>query len=318
MDSEVRDLLEARGLRSLDEVFHWTEGECLSKPGLEPWRERWRLRLPCVRGMPAGTGPGTENSGRYRTYYLKRFDRPPLKRQWSRWLEGHWRISTAGVEGRNAEALAGAGIPAVKAPACGERMRGIWEVRSFVLLEEVAGQSLERWLPQEFPPPETEQDWCRRHRVIERLAELVAKFHRAGFIHRDLYLAHVFIEPDVPESSSCGPRFTLIDLQRVFRPRWRMRRWVVKDLAALHYSTPEDRVGRWDRLRFLCRYRKVCPQGRSVRALARAVDRKAERMRSRRPAPLAGQWTENPPRRRTCAPSPACSEPDEAKSERGR
>ena len=37
----------------------------------------------------------------------------------------------------------------------------------------------------------------------------------------------------------------LIDLARMFRPRWRTFRWRVKDLAQLHYSLPVNWRGRW-------------------------------------------------------------------------
>ena len=83
------------------------------------------------------------------------------------------------------------------------------------------------------------------------LARLVADFHRAGFVHRDLYLSHIFI---CNTGKPTDETFCLIDLQRVFRPKFRRRRWMVKDLAALNFSTPEELVGRWERLRFLCRY----------------------------------------------------------------
>ena len=113
-------------------------------------------------------------------------------------------------------------------------------------------------------------------------------------MHRDLYLSHVFIRPSTGPCESVkgrpglagthaggdGPHdeFRLIDLQRVFRPSWRRRRWVVKDLAALHYSTPADRVGLLERLRFLCRYVRACGRFGTARQLAEAVGAKASRM----------------------------------------
>jgi hypothetical protein len=261
-----RGFLAHNGLTNLETVFRLNSGVCLDKAGLESWRQRWRMSLPDEQGRP-------------RTVYLKRFQHPPLRRQWERWREGHLGLSTAGVEWTNARLLAEAGVAAVEAIAFGQEMAGPWERRSFVLTREVAGESLERWVPVHLSPAARETDWPRRRRLLARLAELVGRLHAAGFVHRDLYLAHIFIE---------GDGLRLIDLQRVFRPRWRRRRWVIKDLAALHFSTPADRVGRLERLRFLCRYVRVCGAVGSARTLARLIDAKVRRMARRRPELAVG------------------------------
>jgi hypothetical protein len=104
-----------------------------------------------------------------------------------------------------------------------------------------AGISLERWCAGNtrlLPPA-----------VLHEVAVLVAKFHALGLAHRDLYLSHIFGDG----LDTAAPQLTLIDLQRVVRLRGR-RRWLVKDLAALHHSTPEGSVSPRDRLRWFKRY----------------------------------------------------------------
>jgi len=87
-------------------------------------------------------------------------------------------------------------------------------------------------------------------RILTVSAPLITRLHRAGLVHRDLYLSHLFFDAAaLPQDA-----FRLIDLQRVFRPRWRLERWIVKDLAALNFSTPSRRVSRADRLRWLRTY----------------------------------------------------------------
>ena len=259
-------ILAHNGLTDLEAVFRLETGVRLDKEGLESWRQRWRLVLRDEKGQP-------------RTVYLKRFQFPPWRRQWQRWGEGHGVLSTAGVEWSNARWLAQAGVAAVEAIAFGQDMVGPWERRSFVMTREVAGESLERWLPVHLPPIEGETDLPRRRRLLEKVADLAAGLHAAGFVHRDLYLSHIFIE---------GDGLRLIDLQRVFWPRWRRRRWVIKDLAALHFSTPADRVRRWERLRFLVRYVRGCGAFGSARTLARMIEAKARRMARRKPELAAG------------------------------
>lgn len=269
--------LSRSGLVNLKAVFACQTGQRLDKPGLEGWRQRWRLRLP-------------DDVGGSRTVYLKRFEHPPARRQWQRWREGHALLSTAGVEWTNACRLAEAGVPAVRAVAFGQQMRGAWEVRSFVILAEVPGEALERCLSGMYRtasvdtagdqspgcPPRAA---ATRRELIDAAAGLVARLHSAGFVHRDLYLSHLFV---------AGRSLTLIDLQRVFRPRWRHRRWVVKDLAALHFSTPADEVARPLRLRFLCRYARCSGGSGAVRRLAAAIEAKARRMARRRPELAVG------------------------------
>ena len=267
-------LLSACGLDSMEAVFRFDRGERLDKPGLEPWRQRWRI---CLAGPDQVAG----------TFYLKRFQDPPVRRQWHRWLQGQWPWGTAAVEWRNARDLAAAGIPAAEAVAFGQEMVGLWERRSFVLLRAVEGTSLERWVPGNLPPRGRQTDWDHRRARVESLARFVASFHGAGFVHRDLYLSHVFIESGGgTPSGSAVEGYRLIDLQRVFRPRWRARRWVVKDLAALHFSTPADSLSTWERLRFLVRYVQTCGRFGPARKLARSVQAKARRMAAHQPARL--------------------------------
>jgi heptose I phosphotransferase len=271
--------LRAAGLAALEDLFAWGDGDRLDKAGLEGWRQRWRMRL---------AGP----AGGHLTLYLKRFERPPLRRQWERWRSGQLVRSTAGVEGRNARLLLAAGIRAVEAAAIGEEMSGPLEIRSCILLSEAPGESLEKWLPAHLPPPDRDPDPRQRRTRLDAFARFVAGFHAAGFVHRDLYLCHIFHDGEEAARGRWDRAFCLIDLQRVFRPRWRCRRWVVKDLAALDFSAPADRVSRWERLRFLCRYTKMCGRFGSARTLVRRIGSKTARMASRQGRIRAGRGGE--------------------------
>jgi heptose I phosphotransferase len=278
INPEERSLLVANGLDDLPAFFAWQTGERLDKRGLATWRQRWRIRL-------------RDAAGHERTLYLKRFDRPPLARQMDRWKLGRPFTGTAAIEWQNALQLQALGIQAALPIGFGQQMAGPWERRSFVLLDEVQGTSLERWVPARVPPSKIESDWKGRRATIDRLARFVASFHEAGFTHRDLYLCHIFIrEAKTGYPPAEYDPFTLIDLQRVFRPRWRRRRWIVKDLAALNFSAAGDRIGQGERLRFLCRYVRLCSRAGSARSLARRVARKTAEIARRNPAPLAGKW----------------------------
>ncbi len=71
----------------------------------------------------------------------------------------------------------------------------------------------------------------RRRRLLANIGELARRFHDAGFIHKDLYLKHIFAV------ETCGDdHLHLIDLQRVLGPRRHRTRWYRKDQAALAFS----------------------------------------------------------------------------------
>jgi heptose I phosphotransferase len=105
--------------------------------------------------------------------------------------------------------------------------------------------------------------------LIEEVASLVRRLHHAGVNHRDLYIGHLLLDAD--------DHVWLVDLGRAeqrSRVPWRR---IVKDLAALHFSTPDRVLSMRGRLRFLILYAQGW-SGRRMRRLASAVRRKSERM----------------------------------------
>jgi hypothetical protein len=72
-------------------------------------------------------------------------------------------------------------------------------------------------------------------------------------------------------------RLNLIDLQRVFQPRLLKRRWKIKDLAQLYYSS-HDYFSNTDMMRFIYEYFTCNQLGTHHKKLIRAVHRKANRI----------------------------------------
>ena len=265
-------LLRANSLDSLDALFAVVNDDRLSKPGLAAWRERLRLTLSAERQQ--------------RVFYLKRFRHPPrsARREVRRSRSG--ASSVAGVEWTWMHRLARDGVPCVNPVALGEEFRNGRELRSAVLTAAVPGQSLEQWADQ-WISRDSRDDRRTARRLIEPTADIVARLHRSGYIHRDLYLSHIFFDPDAPLKQSLH----LIDLQRVIQPAGRRRRWIVKELASLNFSLPGGLISNTDRLRWLTRYFGVRKLNASMRRLfylivgktrwiARHQRRRASRLRS--------------------------------------
>lgn len=158
----------------------------------------------------------------------------------------------------------GFGVPT---PVCWAQAEG----RSVVVSLEVAGRPLDALLR------EAVHDGSQAAAAAycsEVVAPLVRRLHDSGLFHRDLYWNHLYAE------SLTGSEPRLIDVERVFRPRWRIARWRIKDLAALLSSTPPE-FSRTAQLRFLRSY--LTGVSRSWRELAPHILRKAHRIASRRP-----------------------------------
>lgn len=247
------ELFATHGLASLDALMSYEACDRLDKPGLPRWRERLLMEL-------------SSSNHRKVTLYLKRYRSPPARAQRHRIIHGSARHGTGWMEWYWMSRLAEDGVATVKPVAFAESMRRGRELASVVVTEAAPGQSLESWAHRRITP-------CGR-RLVESLAHFVKKFHQLGYVHRDLYLSHIFIH----EAADPSQQFCLIDLQRVMRPTWRRRRWVIKDLASLNYSSPKRIATVADRIRFLHHYLGVTRLGPKGKRLARRVAAKTHRI----------------------------------------
>ncbi|HEX6811907.1 MAG TPA: lipopolysaccharide kinase InaA family protein [Planctomycetota bacterium] len=186
------------------------------------------------------------------------------------WLFGKWRRGRerdAAAEWRWLHMLPLLGIHAAAPVAwVGDRRR------SLLVTAGLPGRSLDAWavdaarggwLPQLVA-------WA-----CSDVAPVVRRLHDQGLVYRDLYWNHVMAtDPRLGGE----PRF--LDVERVFEPRWRKRRWIVKDLAGLWASVPialPERCG----LRFLRHYLGL--PLRAHRRLILAIAAKARRIRQHVP-----------------------------------
>jgi tRNA A-37 threonylcarbamoyl transferase component Bud32 len=252
-------LLEAvrrAGLDSVDGAFAYEGGADLSKPGLGH-RRRTRIELPGGQGSA-------------HVLYLKRYGPQRLSEALRRWWTNGRRRSPARVEFENIRAARLAGVPTMQAVACGEDRCPLGACRSYLIVTAVPGEALERC----FDAYLAAHDAAAVAELTGRLAGMVRRLHQAGYVHRDLYASHVFLD-----ASGGRDDLYLIDLARMFRPRVIKRRWFVKDLAQLKYSMSAAWVdGYWQPL--LADY-LAGVSDRRRRAWDELIGRKVESMRRR-------------------------------------
>jgi heptose I phosphotransferase len=259
-----RSTLAGAGLDTVAQVMATDAGRCLR--ALRD-RENWRLDLP-------------DGAGKSRGAFLKKHHVRGLG-NWLRAKLGLRLPATAGrTEAENNDRLERAGIPAMRTMAFGERLLPSGLLESFVLTEELTGfTQLDHYLRKRFAELNTTQhisnpDNARQDasfaRLSLRVAAIAGRFHRAGFNHRDLYCCHFFIR----EEAAGDFEVRMIDLQRVQHRTRLRRRWIVKDLAQLHYSAPREWVSCSRQLAFFKQYLGVERLRPQDKRLLRSVLRK--------------------------------------------
>ena len=254
------DLLQTLAELSLDTVagaFAYSAGQDLNKPNLVG-RRRTELIV-------------TDAAGTERLLYMKRYERERLKDRFRRMMSGG-SSSPAADEFRNIESVRNIGLATMSPIVLGQDKPKFWPARSYIIVSAVAGDALERNFGKFARLHPERRD---RQAFTEKLAQLVRTLHGAGYVHRDLYSCHIFL--DLADDNL---QLYLIDLARMFKPcRWRFFRWRVKDLAQLKYSMPDWWVAEyWDS--FTAEY--LAGEGANVRdKYNRAVARKVRSIRRR-------------------------------------
>ena len=172
---------------------------------------------------------------------------------WGEVLKNLWRGRRPMIgtihEWRGIRRMHEIGAPTMRAVGCGhEGWPAAWQ-RSFLITEELPGiVSLEKIA--EGAGPTLTDDLKRR--LIRRMAQIAAKMHRNGVNHRDLYICHFVLQTD--SAAAPWPAVYVIDLHRMQCRRRTPRRWIVKDLAAIYFSSMDLPPATRDLLRFVKHY----------------------------------------------------------------
>jgi heptose I phosphotransferase len=164
-------------------------------------------------------------------------------------------VLSAQNEWRAVHYLHGLGIKTMRLVGYGRRGWNPAKLQSFVITEELADTvSLEDFC-RDWPisPPR----YSLKRALITEVARIVRTLHESGMNHRDLYICHLLLEISAGEED-VDPRnlsLYLIDLHRMQARRRIPRRWRVKDLAALFFSSMDIGLTQRDLLRFIRVYR---------------------------------------------------------------
>ena len=185
------------------------------------------------------------------TWFLKRHFKTPLKDSIKETIRYGKPISNAKLEWLAIQTLTAIGIPNFKAIAMGEKFKNkFFEKQSFIITQELKnGRSLEKILEQS-----PQISFKNKIRLINKIGALARKLHKAGLVHKDFYLGHIYVVGELEGEY----QLHLIDLQRVKFGAKLYNRWSVKDISALLFSSNAiDYITTTDKMRFLFAYLNI-------------------------------------------------------------
>jgi heptose I phosphotransferase len=158
-------------------------------------------------------------------------------------------------------------------PICAGSKPFLWRIEkeSFVLTDDLAeADQLDDFLKMNAAIPCRGKVLERKRRILENLADITRRMHLSGINHRDYYLCHVLIDNK--------ERLYIIDLHRVDVRDKVGKRWMVKDLAALLFSSLEVPVTHGQRLAFYKRYMQINRLSSHDKTLIRLMVKKCNKI----------------------------------------
>ncbi len=196
-------------------------------------------------------------------------------------------ILGAGNEWRAIHRLQELGVETMTPVAYGREGWNPAAIDSLLITEELQNCiSLERYCEDwRDNPPSPTSKWA----LIKRLAKIARTMHEGGVNHRDFYICHFLLQQPW-DGTEDNLHLYVIDLHRVQCRTITPRRWIVKDIGSLHFSSMEIGLTRRDRLRFMSEYMQV-PLRQTMRddmKFWREVQRRADALYRTRPGSEAG------------------------------
>ena len=158
-------------------------------------------------------------------------------------------------------------------PICAGSKPLLWRIEkgSFLLTEDLGeANRLDDFLKVNGAIPSRGKMLETKKRILKNLADITRKMHSAGINHRDYYLCHILLDD--------REQLYVIDLHRVNVREKVGQRWMVKDLAALLFSSLEVPVTHGQRLVFYKRYMQINRLSTHDKTLIRLIVKKCNKI----------------------------------------
>ncbi len=158
-------------------------------------------------------------------------------------------------------------------PICAGRKPLLWKIEkeSFLLTDDLGDTTrLNDFLKENGAIPCRGKVLETKKRILENLAKITRRMHSVGINHRDYYLYHILMDNT--------ERLYVIDLHRVNVRDKVGKRWMVKDLAALLFSSLAVPVTHGQRLAFYKRYMQINRLSADDKTLIRLIIKKCNKI----------------------------------------
>lgn len=193
-------------------------------------------------------------------------------------FQGKRPVLGAAQEKQAIEQVAAADIDTLTIAGFGERGRNPAARESFLVTDDLVDTVSLEDVCECWPATPPSPDF--RRRLVERLARIARRMHDAGVNHRDFYLCHFLVDSRAMEREDISGPVYLIDLHRSQVRTQVPRRWRIKDLAGLYFSTARSGISRRDLVYFIRAYsgRAASVETRLNPGFWKAVRHDAERI----------------------------------------
>ena len=192
-------------------------------------------------------------------------------------------VLSAANEWRAIKKLEELGVATMTLVGYGEQGNSPAQRQSFIITEELEqteklASFCSDWKSQ---APDCQLKWA----LIRKLAQISRQLHENGINHRDYYLCHFLLDISSGRENVDPENLTpyLIDLHRVQFRHHLPRRWRLKDLAGLYFSSMEIGLTQRDLYRFIRVYSDLPLREALVKhhRLWRQIEQKGERLLKR-------------------------------------
>ena len=186
-----------------------------------------------------------------RSWFLKAHSGIGWREIFKNLLQLRLPVTGARPEWRGIKKLQSLAIETMPLVAYGQRGLNPACMHSFVVTEDLTGTESLETVSASWDPAGA--DLGLKRVMIERIAHIARTLHYNGVNHCDFYLAHFLLKARNADITD-NPHLYVIDLHRMQLRHRTPRRWVIKDLAALFFSSMDAGLTRRDMYRFMVLY----------------------------------------------------------------
>lgn len=206
-----------------------------------------------------------------KNYFIKIHRACGWREVWKNWFAFKRPVTSARMEWEAIDKLNSLNVPTLSVLGRGIRGKAPAKQESFVITEALEGMISLEQLTQRWGTLAFQKRVCLKRELIRQVANIAKTIHSNGLNHRDFYLCHFLVKDRDWSQWQTEDSLTLhlIDLHRMQIRSSVPKRWWIKDLTGILFSSLDCGLTRNDLLRFSkiywgCSLRELCQERSNV------------------------------------------------------